>query len=52
VSAETDVALATCCLILGAPRSTIYARAAGAIRCCKRGPSTSLSDEELTELIR
>ena len=52
MSAETSLRLATVCRILRAPRSTVYARAAGGSRGAKRGPSTLLSDAELTELIR
>lgn len=52
MSAATSVPLATCCRILGAPRSTVYARAAGTRPSAKRGPSTRHSDAELTELIR
>ena len=53
MNAETGVRLATVCGILGAPRSTVYARAAaGGSRGTKRGPSTVLSDAELTQLIR
>ena len=53
MSAETGVRLATCCRILGAPRSTVYARAGrGPSTGTKRGPRTVLSDAELTRLIR
>ena len=53
MSAEIGVALARVCRILGAPRSTIYAR--GTVRdasTLKRGPATELTDEQLLDLIR
>jgi putative transposase len=53
VSAKTGFALATVCKIVGAPRSSVYARAAGGEPGgAKRGPRTQLSDEELLEKIR
>jgi putative transposase len=53
VSAETGVALASVCRILRAPRSTIYARAGGVqAPGGKRGPRTTLADDELLDLIR
>jgi putative transposase len=54
VSIELGVALAVVCRVAEAPRSTVYARrdrdedGSGA----KRGPKTTLTDEELTEKIR
>lgn len=52
MSEETGVALAAVCRVLGAPRSTVYARAgARAGSGAKRGPRTALSDAELTEAI-
>lgn len=51
VSAETGAAMATVCRILGAPRSTIYARRVER-EPAKRGPRSELSDGQLTELIR
>ncbi len=51
--AETGVALASVCRILRAPRSTIYARGAGASTPGgKRGPRTALGDDQLLVLIR
>lgn len=53
MSAATGVRLASVCRILGAPRSTVYARACrGPSTGTKRGPRTALSDAELTALIR
>jgi len=52
VSGATGVRLATVCRILGAPRSTIYARGADRGMPAKRGPRTDLADDELLELIR
>lgn len=57
---ELDVARKRVCDILDAPRSTIYAREAAAIRdpggvviaFPKRGPTTEISDERLLQLIR
>jgi hypothetical protein len=55
VSAETKAPLAVVCRVLDAPRSTVYSRAALAL-CpvipLKRGPRTSLTDDELLEKIR
>lgn len=45
--------IATCCRVLGAARSTIYARVNARGRSgARRGPRTRLSDAELTEAIR
>lgn len=53
MSLQTGAPLATVCRILGAPRSTVYARAVSpAGPRAKRGPRTALSDEELTGAIR
>lgn len=53
MSAEVDAPLATVCTVLGAPRSTVYARAKQARGPrAKRGPRTQLSDAALTEAIR
>ena len=57
---QLDVARKRVCDVLGAPRSTIYAREAASghdgqgvvIAFPKRGPKTELSDHDLTELIR
>lgn len=57
---ELEVGRKRVCDVLDAPRSTIYAREAAAVRdnlgvviaFPKRGPKTELSDDELTELIR
>jgi len=46
------VRLATVCRMLGAPRSTIYARCADRGMPTKRGPRTEVADDELLELIR
>jgi putative transposase len=54
VRAETGAPLAVVCRVLGAPRSTVYARAAQstATAPARRGPRTELSDQELLEKIR
>ncbi len=57
---ELDYPLKRACDVLGAPRSTIYAREGAALRhetgaviaFPKRGPKTKLSDDELLGLIR
>lgn len=51
---ELQAPLSRVCRILGAPRSTIYARASNVIPIerAKRGPRTELSDGQLTDLIR
>ncbi len=57
---ELEVGRKRVCVVLDAPRSTIYAREAAGERARqgivipfpKRGPRTELSDHELTELIR
>ncbi len=52
MSGATGVPLATVCRMLGAPRSTIYARGADRGMPAKRGPRTDMADDELLELIR
>jgi putative transposase len=48
-----DIALATVCRIIGAPRSTIYhRRGRGEQLGVRPGPKTSVPDDELTEVIR
>ena len=57
---ELEVARKRVCDVLGAPRSTIYARQAAAIRddggvviaFPKRGPKTDISDDDLLVVIR
>jgi putative transposase len=50
---EYKLPLAVVCRVLSAPRSTIYARRAGAGELPGRpGPATSISDAELVRLIR
>jgi putative transposase len=57
---ELEVARKRVCVVLDAPRSTIYAREAAVVRndsgvviaFPKRGPRTQLSDDELLVLIR
>ena len=50
---EYKLPLAVVCRVLSAPRSTIYARRAGAAELPGRpGPATSISDAELVRLIR
>ena len=49
---EHHVALAVVCRVLGAPRSSIYARRAQASGCGRPGPATSISDNDVVELIR
>jgi putative transposase len=57
---DLEVPRKRACDVLDAPPSTIYAREAAAVRDAhgvvitlpKRGPTTELSDDELTELIR
>lgn len=59
MSAETGVPLARVCRLLGAPRSTIYARRARILARCgtapdrgPRGPRPPINDETLLALIR
>jgi transposase InsO family protein len=53
VSTQTGVSLGACCRILGAPRSTVYARRhLGVPHAAKRGPRTALTDDELLVKIR
>jgi hypothetical protein len=50
---ERHLPAAVVCRLLGAPRSTIYARRAQAAGADRRpGPATSISDDELVVLIR
>jgi putative transposase len=49
---EHHVALAVVCRVLGAPRSSVYARRAQAGAHGRPGPATSISDADLVELIR
>jgi hypothetical protein len=49
---DHQVPLAVVCRVLGAPRSTIYARRLAGGRRSRPGPATSISDDELVELIR
>ena len=43
--------VAVVCQVLGAPRSSIYARRASAGAGGRSGPATSISDADLVELI-
>ena len=49
---EHQLPLAVVCRVLGAPRSSIYARRARASGCGRPGPATSISDTDVVELIR
>jgi putative transposase len=49
---EHHLALAVVCRVLGAPRSSVYARRAQAGAGGRPGPATSISDPDLVELIR
>jgi putative transposase len=49
---ECQLALAVVCRVLGAPRSSVYARRAQAGAHGRPGPATSISDHDLVELIR
>jgi putative transposase len=44
--------VAVVCRVLGAPRSTVYARRARTDPLVRPGPATSISDLELLQLIR
>lgn len=52
IAVELHAPLLRVCRILGAPRSTIYARASNVvpIEGAKRGPRTELQDDQLTDL--
>jgi putative transposase len=53
IAVERELPLAVVCRVLGAPRSTVYARRARAAGPRMRpGPVTSVSDAELVSLIR
>jgi hypothetical protein len=49
---EHKLPVAVVCRVLGAPRSTIYARRASAGGGGRPGPATSISDLDLLGLIR
>jgi transposase InsO family protein len=49
---EHQLPVAVVCRVLGAPRSSVYARRAQADAGGRPGPATSISDPELVELIR
>jgi hypothetical protein len=49
---ESQLPVAVVCRVLGAPRSSIYARRASASASGRPGPATSISDHDLVELIR
>jgi hypothetical protein len=49
---EHHLALAVVCRVLGAPRSSVYARRAHAGAGGRPGPATSISDPDLLRLIR
>ena len=49
---EHHLALAVVCRVLGAPRSSVYARRAHAGAGGRPGPATSISDRDLLGLIR
>ena len=49
---EHQLPLAVVCRVLGAPRSSVYARRARAGAGGRPGPATSISDPDLVELIR
>jgi len=48
----SQLPVAVVCRVLGAPRSSIYARRASASARGRPGPATSISDHDLVELIR
>jgi hypothetical protein len=48
----SQLPLAVVCRVLGAPRSTVYARRLGPPGGGRPGPATSISDPDLIELIR
>jgi hypothetical protein len=49
---EHKLPVAVVCRVLGAPRSTVYARRLGTPGGGRPGPATSISDPDLLELIR
>ena len=49
---DAQLPVAVVCRVLGAPRSSIYARRASASAGGRPGPATSISDADLVELIR
>jgi transposase InsO family protein len=49
---EFQLPVSLVCHVLGAPRSTIYARRLAGGQRCRPGPAASISDEELLRLIR
>jgi hypothetical protein len=49
---EHQLPVAVVCRVLGAPRSSIYARRAQADTRGRPGPATSISDPDVVELIR
>jgi putative transposase len=48
----SQLPVAVVCRVLGAPRSSLYARRASASAGGRSGPATSISDRDLVELIR
>jgi putative transposase len=48
----SQLPVAVVCRVLGAPRSSLYARRAAAGAGGRPGPATSISDRDLVELIR
>jgi hypothetical protein len=51
IAMDHQLPLAVVCRVLGAPRSSIYARRARAGGCGRPGPATSISDPDLLRLI-
>jgi hypothetical protein len=49
---EHRLPVAVVCRVLGAPRSTVYARRGRAGMPLRPGPATSISDDQLVRLIR
>jgi putative transposase len=49
---ESQVPVAVVCRVLGAPRSSVYARRARAGAGGRPGPATSIGDHDLVELVR
>ena len=52
IAMEHQLPVAVVCRVLGAPRSSIYARRASASASGRPGPATLISDRDLVELIR
>ena len=52
IAMDAQLPVAVVCRVLGAPRSSIYARRASASAGGRPGPATSISDVDLVELIR